>query len=352
MTAPRTGCDAICGAALLCTPRTLDTTFLLCQSELAGRFAPMAHASNTSDIPLAIWPCAQTTSQWQRHGRYVRESNRHPGKMLPELARRAIDCYSEPGDLVVDPMCGIGTTLAEAVRLDRDAIGVELESHWAELAKRNVARARSDGAPGHARVLRGDARKLPKLLARKNARALRDPSGTSVAHLPLAGVDLVLTSPPYGCEVGEIDKSAWHTGREICRTDTRNYSRDRTNIGHARGTAYAEAMLDIYRACATVVKPGGFVVIVTKDMRRHGKLRNLAGETVDLCQRAGLDYWQHIVALLATIRDAELVPRPSFWQITQTRSALVRGDRSHLVCHEDVLVFRRPTNAPPKGARR
>src|SRR5690348_15421313 len=122
-----------------------------------GRLTAMTHtASKTEDIPLAIWPCAQTTSQWQRHGRYVPESYRHHGKMLPELGRRAIECYSEPGDLVVDPMCGIGTTLAEAVRLDRDAIGVELEQRWANLARANLAHARSEGAPGRARVLKGD----------------------------------------------------------------------------------------------------------------------------------------------------------------------------------------------------
>jgi hypothetical protein len=46
--------------------------------------------------------------------------------------------------------------------------------------------------------------------------------------------------------------------------------------------------------------------------------------------------------LLATIRDGELVPRPSFWQRMQIRRALERGQRTHLVCHEDVLVFRKP----------
>jgi DNA modification methylase len=47
--------------------------------------------------------------------------------MLPALGHRAIETYSERGDLVVDPMCGIGTTPVEAVALDRRAIGVELE---------------------------------------------------------------------------------------------------------------------------------------------------------------------------------------------------------------------------------
>lgn len=54
--------------------------------------------------------------------------------MLPALARRAVEAYSEPGDLVVDPMCGIGTTLVEASDLGRRAVGVELEARWAKLA--------------------------------------------------------------------------------------------------------------------------------------------------------------------------------------------------------------------------
>lgn len=38
-----------------------------------------------------------------------------PGKMLPELARTVIRAYSQPGEPVLDPMCGIGTTIVEAI---------------------------------------------------------------------------------------------------------------------------------------------------------------------------------------------------------------------------------------------
>ena len=49
--------------------------------------------SPMSDLPLALWPCAQRTIQSQRRGRFVPESNRHPAKMLPEIARRVITAY-------------------------------------------------------------------------------------------------------------------------------------------------------------------------------------------------------------------------------------------------------------------
>jgi len=48
--------------------------------------------------------------------------------MLPSIAAHAVTVYTTAGDLVADPMCGIGTTLVEAVHHGRDAVGVELEA--------------------------------------------------------------------------------------------------------------------------------------------------------------------------------------------------------------------------------
>jgi modification methylase len=266
--------------------------------------------------------------------------------MLPELARRAISAYSEPGDLVVDPMCGIGTTLVEATHLGRNAVGVELERRWASLATANLAHAHEQGATGRAGVVEGDARELPRLLTRNTRRLLRTSgakaSPGTVARLGAGSADLIVTSPPYACEVQMIDKPAWLAGGSLGAKDTRNYSADRRNLGHARGAGYRDAMAEVYAASAAALKPGGFLVVVTKNLRAGGELHDLAGDTVELCQQAGLLYWQHVIALHAAIRDSELVPRPSFWQLSTTRKALARGDRLQLVCHEDVLVFRKP----------
>jgi hypothetical protein len=46
-------------------------------------------------VPLAVWPCAQTSAQYQRAGRYLPASTSHPGKMLPELARRVVAEYCQ-----------------------------------------------------------------------------------------------------------------------------------------------------------------------------------------------------------------------------------------------------------------
>jgi modification methylase len=311
----------------------------------------------TADLPFAVWPCAQKTSQWQRHGRYLPGSNRHPGKMLPALARRAIESYSDPGDLVLDPMCGIGTTLVEAIHAGRRAVGVELEPRWAKLARANVEHAHHQGAHSPAHIIRGDARQLPRLLTTHARRGLAHGSGGSgkLTGTACGQVDLILTSPPYACEVADVSTENLVSGSgPICRQDTTNYSADRSNLGHARGSAYLEAMGEVYGACASVLKPGGFLILVTKDMRSGGVLHNLSGETITLCEGLGLSYWQRVIGLLATIRDGELVMRPSFWQMLHARRTRARGERTQVVGHEDVLVFRKlapGASAQPRPVR-
>lgn len=55
-----------------------------------------------------------------------------------ELARRLIETYTYPGDTVLDPFAGSGTTVYTAARLGRLGLGVDL---WAEYLDRAAAEA-------------------------------------------------------------------------------------------------------------------------------------------------------------------------------------------------------------------
>jgi hypothetical protein len=171
----------------------------------------------------------------------------------------------------------------------------------------------------------GDARSLATLLTRFRGRT-----------------DLVVTSPPYACEAGVIDKQAWLRGSRLCDPSTLNYSADRTNVGHLRGGEYRAAMTAVYAQCYAVLRPGGLLVTVTKNMRSGGRLADLATITIGLATGAGFGYLQHNIALHAAVRDGELVRRPSFWQLSQTARARQSGKPLHLIAHEDVLVFIKP----------
>lgn len=65
----------------------------------------------------------------------------HPYGSPPRLVRRFVALYSAPGDLVVDPFAGHGTTLREALRLGRRAVGYELDAAIAAEGDRRVLAA-------------------------------------------------------------------------------------------------------------------------------------------------------------------------------------------------------------------
>ena len=53
---------------------------------------------------------------------------RYPARFSPRFARAAIEEFTEPGDMVLDPFAGGGTTLVEASALGRRGIGLDVNS--------------------------------------------------------------------------------------------------------------------------------------------------------------------------------------------------------------------------------
>ena len=69
------------------------------------------------------------------------ELNAHPARFPPQLARDHILRWTNPGDLVIDPMVGSGTTLRAAADLGRRAIGIEINPEYCELIRRRMAQS-------------------------------------------------------------------------------------------------------------------------------------------------------------------------------------------------------------------
>jgi len=65
----------------------------------------------------------------------------HPAQFPEALARDHILSWSNPGDTVLDPFLGSGTTLKMANLLDRTGVGIEISEDYLTIAKRRIARA-------------------------------------------------------------------------------------------------------------------------------------------------------------------------------------------------------------------
>ena len=63
----------------------------------------------------------------------------HPTQKPEALLHRVLLAATNPGDLVLDPFFGSGTTGAVAKRLGRDWIGIDREADYIEIAERRIA---------------------------------------------------------------------------------------------------------------------------------------------------------------------------------------------------------------------
>ena len=104
----------------------------------------------------------------------------HPylGKFPPQLAEALIRRHCPEGGLVLDPFCGSGTTLVEAVGLGRDAVGCDISAFNALLSREKTRR--HDAAAGRRRARRDPrARREPRERGARPTSPPIWPSGTA-----------------------------------------------------------------------------------------------------------------------------------------------------------------------------
>lgn len=150
------------------------------------------------------------------------------------LVERFLREYTAPGDRVVDPFAGYGTTLAVAERLDRVPYGLEYEPERVDYVRERVA------TPDHIR--QGDVLSL-------------DPS-------LFPDCDCCFTSPPF-----------------MERTDGRNPFRN-----YAGESDYGRYLEDIQTAFGNLretLAPGATVVVDVANMKYEGRVTTLAWDVAD-----------------------------------------------------------------------
>src|SRR5690349_10231503 len=53
---------------------------------------------------------------------------RYPARFSPSFVRSAVEAFTSPGDWVLDPFVGGGTTVVEALSQGRNSVGVDISS--------------------------------------------------------------------------------------------------------------------------------------------------------------------------------------------------------------------------------
>jgi adenine-specific DNA-methyltransferase len=172
-------------------------------SRVAARPAPAAvsprRVERPKKPPLQLHPTTLWDYPSQHYGETEQGDKRYVGATPSYVIWNLVQRYTRPGDLIVDPMCGSGTTIDVAADTQRRARGFDLVPHRADIE-------------------RADARKLP---------------------LADASADMVFLDPPYGDHI--------------------DYSDDPACIGKLSpfDERYHKEMGRVLRECARVLRPAG-----------------------------------------------------------------------------------------------
>ena len=200
---------------------------------------------------------------------------RHPAKFPETLAQEFIEFFTKQSQVVLDPMAGTGSTLVGALRAGRHSYGVELNLAYAEIARQVVQaerEAQGEAAAGlAAQIITGDAARLSALAAEYD--------------LPL--VDYLLTSPPYW---DMLRARGAHTQKARRSDEALDvfYSDDPDDLGNLTDyDQFLERLACIYENLQPLLRPGAYLTIIVKNVKKGGKLYPLAW---DLGRRLGKTY--------------------------------------------------------------
>jgi len=177
----------------------------------------------------------ETTTVWSfpERGDWATHNPSFRGNWAPQIPRNLILRYSRPGDLVLDQMCGCGTTLIECKLTGRNAMGYDINPNMVQMTRRNLRfKVRSDIPEVSIQVECGDARNL----------------GSKVED---NSIDFIATHPPYA---------------DIIKYSDGKVEGDLSNIHNIDD--FCEEMKKVASECLRVLKPKKYCGILIGDTRR------------------------------------------------------------------------------------
>jgi DNA modification methylase len=258
-------------------------------------------AGNVSKVSFQ----SEFTTLWSfaERGSWATHTPNYRGNFAPQVARNVIEMYSEPGEVVLDPMCGGGTTLIECKLLGRCGIGVDINPEAVELTKKALRFEHTPLQEGKSKKEKGKSEDVLRVADARNLGFISDES-----------MDLILTHPPYLNIIRYSDGLAG----------------DLSAI--ASVNKFCGEMEAVAGELFRVLKPNRYCAILMGDTRRGRHFVPLAYRVMERFLKAGFVLKEDI------IKAQHNCSATGRWKWKALK------DKFYLIMHEHLFVFRKPTN--------
>ena len=214
----------------------------------------------------------RTTKSWfiLRPPRRVDDEVLHPAKFPEVMIRTFITFFTKPGELVLDPFLGSGSTLIAAKQSNRCGIGIELSEKYAKISRDRIENLQLAGYPPH---IQTEKKGFWRIM---HANSLNIKEIWSQSEF--SKIDFTITSPPYWSQLdrNEIRQKE----RKEKGLDTRYSTTDPQDLGNI--TDYQEFIKKqkcIFDQVYELTKDRGYLVVITNNVFVLGRLVPLAYDT-------------------------------------------------------------------------
>lgn len=107
---------------------------------------PVGHWQNVAspiwdEYAAPVWWDINQSDTLNREAARDGKDERHICPLQLPVIERCVELYSNPGDVVLDPFDGIGSTGYQAIKMGRKHVGVELKESYYKLAVENLKKA-------------------------------------------------------------------------------------------------------------------------------------------------------------------------------------------------------------------
>jgi len=183
----------------------------------------------------------------------IRDKTIHPASFPIQLARKVIELFTHEGELVLDPFCGIGTTLLAAKQLNRNALGIDINSKYIEVANKRLTQKLS--------------------LSSSKQIAICDDAASIDKYINGQKVKLVWTSPPYMTLLNKVRENKSRKNRKNYQYgQIEQYSSLPNDLGNQEDELYYFSIRSIFEKVKAVLRPDGHCVINVGDFYRDNRL--------------------------------------------------------------------------------
>lgn len=108
---------------------------------------PIEHTNESFPVSLwqhyasPVWMDINPSDTLQKESAREERDERHIAPLQLEVIRRAINLWSNPGDIILDPFGGLMSTGHEAIKMGRRFLGIELKASYYAQGKGNCIKA-------------------------------------------------------------------------------------------------------------------------------------------------------------------------------------------------------------------